>query len=123
MKKVLLVAAVLCFFGFKTEVSAQNRKNLKASERGVDTKTVRLKKQTPVNVSYDSSTTVLTVNFPQNSNGGTVEVFRDGVKVSAMTAGGGTTFSCMLDDYGEGEYDIIVNRGNTVLYSKNVSIR
>lgn len=77
----------------------------------------------PVHVSYDESSTILTVDFSHRSNGGTVEVYRDGVKVSAMTAGGGTTFSCMLNDYGEGDYDIIVSRGNTVVYSRNIIVR
>ncbi len=76
-----------------------------------------------VNVSYNISTTVLTVSFSSISNGGTVEVYRDGVIVAGITAGGGTTFSCMLNDYGEGDYNIIVSQGNTVVYSKNITIR
>ncbi|MCR4561490.1 MAG: hypothetical protein K5685_15590 [Bacteroidales bacterium] len=76
-----------------------------------------------VHASYDASTTVLTVNFADKFSGGTVEVFCNGAKVTGITAGGGTTFSCILKDYGEGDYDIIVSRGNTVVYSRNVSIR
>jgi len=77
----------------------------------------------PTQVSYDGSTTVFTVNFPQNSNGGTVEVLRNGAKVAGITAGGGTTFSCRLKDYGVGDYNIIVSRDNTVVYSKNITVR
>ena len=84
---------------------------------------IRPHRQNPIHVSYDESSTILTVDFSHCSNGGTVEVYRDGVKVSAMTAGGGTTFSCVLNDYGEGDYDIIVSRGNTVVYSRNVIVR
>ncbi|MBQ3657487.1 MAG: hypothetical protein II956_11670 [Bacteroidales bacterium] len=76
-----------------------------------------------VNVSYNISSTVLTVSFSSISNGGTVEVYRDGVIVAGISAGGGTTFSCMLNDYGEGDYYIIVSQGNTVVYSKNITIR
>lgn len=76
-----------------------------------------------VNVSYNISSTVLTVSFSSISNGGTVEIYRDGVIVAGISAGGGTTFSCMLNEYGEGDYYIIVSQGNTVVYSKNITIR
>jgi len=131
MKKViLLAAAMIAVSGAMTEASAQIGKRCKClGDRGrtiflpAPNRSIRPHRQIPVRVSYDESSTVLTVYFPQNSNGGTVEVYRDGLKVSAITAGGGTTFSCMLNDYGEGEYDIIVSKGNTVVYSKNVSVR
>ena len=57
------------------------------------------------------------------AEGGTVEVFCNGAKVTGITAGGGTTFSCILKDYGEGDYDIIVSSGNTVVYSRNIIVR
>ncbi len=76
-----------------------------------------------VNVSYDDSSTLLAVNFPSNTEGGTVEVFCNGSKVAGITTGGSTTFSCILKNYGEGDYDIIVSRGNTVVYSRNVIVR
>ena len=128
MKIVFLAAAIIAVSGAMTQASAQISKKYKGSEDGgnhmpMPQKSIRPHRQNPVHVSYDSSTTILTVNFPHNSDEGTVEVYRDGLKVSAMTAGGGTTFSCMLYDYGEGDYDIIVSRGNTVVYSRNVSVR
>lgn len=76
-----------------------------------------------VNVSYDTSTTVLTVNFSAVSSNGTVEILRNGSIVAGITAGGGTTFSCRLKDYGEGNYNIIVSDGKTVVYTKNITVR
>ena len=125
---VLLAAAMIAVSSAMTDASAQiSKKCIQSNDGGyrfhLPHRSIRPHRQIPVRVSYDESSTVLTVYFPQNSNGGTVEVYRDGLKVSAITAGGGTTFSCMLNDYGEGEYDIIVSKGNTVVYSKNVSVR
>ena len=128
MKTLLLMAAMIAVSGAMTQASAQISKKFKSAEDGghhmpLPQKNIRPGRQMPVRVSYDSSTTLLTVDFPQNSEKSTVEVYRDGVKVTGITAGGGTTFSCTLKDYGEGEYDIIVSKGNTVVYSKNVSVR
>ena len=85
-------------------------------------KSIKPHKPVSTSVTYNDVSTVLTVNFPSNAEGGTVEVYRDGVKVSAMTAGGGTMFSCTLQDYGTGNYDIIVSDKKTVIYTKNVII-
>lgn len=74
-------------------------------------------------VSYDAASTTLTVKFPSNSQGGTVEVYRDGAKVAGITTNGGTTFSCRLREYGAGNYNVIVSNGNTVVDSKNYTIR
>ena len=129
MKKVILLAAALiAVSGAMTQASAQISKKFKSAEDGghhmpLPQKNIRPGRQIPVRVSYDESSTLLTVNFPQNSEKSTVEVYRDGVKVTGITAGGGTTFSCTLKDYGEGDYAIIVSNGNTVVYSKNVSVR
>ena len=84
---------------------------------------IRPHRQNPIHVSYDESSTILTVDFSHRSTGGTVEVFCNGAKVTGITAGGGTTFSCILKDYGEGDYDIIVSSGNTVVYSRNIIVR
>jgi len=131
MKKViLLAAAMIAVSGAMTEASAQIGKRCKClGDRGrtiflpAPNRSIRPHRQIPVRVSYDESTTILTVNFPQNSEKSTVEVFHNGVKVTGITAGGGTTFSCTLKDYGLGDYYIIVSKGNTVVYSKNVSVR
>ena len=76
-----------------------------------------------VSVMFDASSTVLTVKFPNNSNGNTVEVYHDGAKVTRVTTNGGTTFSCTLRDYGTGSYNIIVSNGNTVIDSKNYTVK
>lgn len=128
MKTVLLAAAVIAVSGAMTQASAQISKKFIGSKDGGNHmpwphKSIKPYRQMSVSVSYDDSSTLLTVNFPSNTEGGTVEVYREGLKVSAMTAGGGTTFSCMLNDYGEGDYDIIVSNGNTVVYSRNISVR
>jgi len=129
MKKILLAAAIIAVSGAMTELSAQISTNSRDSEGDggrnypLPHKKPKPNKPTYINAFYDSSTTVLTVNFPQNSNGGTVEVLRNGAKVAGITAGGGTTFSCRLKDYGVGDYNIIVSRDNTVVYSKNITVR
>ena len=78
---------------------------------------------TTVNVAFDAASTVLTVSFPSNSQGGNIEVFRDGAKVTGITANGGTTFSCTLRDYGTGNYHVIVSSGNTVIDNKNYTVK
>ncbi len=128
--KVLKISAVFTalLFSSNSEVKAQSlcKSMLGKYHHTPDvrpSKCVKPAFKSSVRMSYDESSTLLTVNFPQNSNGGTVDVYREGLKVSAMTAGSGTTFSCTLKDYGEGDYDIIVSNGNTVVYSKNVTVR
>lgn len=74
-------------------------------------------------VSYDAASTTLTVKFPSKSQSGTVEVYRDGAKVAGITTNGGTTFSCRLREYGAGNYNVIVSNGNTVVDSKNYTVR
>lgn len=74
-------------------------------------------------VSYNSLSTVLTVKFRNFSQGGTVEVYRDGAKVAGITTKGGTTFSCRLREYGAGNYTVIVSNGKTVVDSKNFTVR
>lgn len=75
------------------------------------------------NVRYDAVSTMLTVSFPSNSQGGTVEVYRNGAKVTGATSNGGTTFSCILREYGEGNFTVIVYNGNTVIDNKNFTVR
>ena len=76
-----------------------------------------------ITVSFDASSTVLTVKFPSNSNRGTVEVYHDGAKVAGITANGGTTFSCTLREYGVGSYNVIVSNGNTVIDAKKYTVK
>jgi len=129
MKKVILLAAALiAVSGAMTQASAQISKKFKGEEDGGNHmpwphKSIKHHRQMPIYVSYDDSSTLLTVNFPSNTEEGTVEVFCNGSKVAGITTGGSTTFSCILKDYGEGDYDIIVSRGNTVVYSRNITVR
>ena len=125
MKTKFLISAVLLMLA---TVQATAQKRCKTQSQSGDKgkwypDPVRSVAHKSVHVSYDASTTVLTVNFADKSTGGTVEVFCNGAKVTGITAGGGTTFSCILKDYGEGDYDIIVSSGNTVVYSRNVIVR
>ena len=124
------MTATIAVFGTTTEASAQICKRCKCSGDREHTiflppphRSVRPNRQMPVSVSYDESSTILTVYFSQYSDDSTVEVFHNGAKVTGITAGGGTTFSCILKDYGLGDYDIIVSRGNTVVYSRNIIVR
>ena len=104
-------------FGISKKCKYSNTIFLSASHRNI-----RPYKQMSVNVSYEDSSTLLTVDFPFNTEGGTVEVFCDGSKVAGITTGGGTMFSCTLQDYGIGIYNIIVSNKKTVVYTKNVVI-
>ena len=138
MKKLLMTAAVLAATMMMTSVSAQVT-TCKAldndSDNDPDNKTVvydwsrkphkihrPTHKDVTADVSYDAASSFLTVSFPSNSQGGTVEVYRDGEKVAGITANGGTTFSCTLREYGVGNYTVIVYSGNTVVESKNYTV-
>lgn len=79
--------------------------------------------QTSVAVSYDATSTVLTVKFSSQSKGGVVDVYLNGAKVAGVTANSGTTFSCRLREYGTGNYNVIVSSGNTVIDNKNFTVR
>ena len=63
------------------------------------------------------------VKFSSSSHGGMVDVYRDGEKVAGVTANSGTTFSCILREYGDGNYNVIVSNGNTVVESKNFTVK
>ena len=77
----------------------------------------------PATVSYNAVSTVLKVKFSSHSHGGTVDVYHDGVKVAGITTNSGTTFSCILREYGTGNYNVIVSTGNTVVDSKNYTVQ
>ena len=74
-------------------------------------------------VNYDTASTTLTVKFQSNSQRGTVEGYRDDEKVAGITANSGTTFSCILREYGDGNYNVIVSNGNTVVESKSFAVK
>lgn len=74
-------------------------------------------------VSYNSTSTVLYMSFPGNSQGGRVEIFRNGTLVVDVKAPAGATLCYMLRNYGRGDYTIIVSSGNTVIYSKQATVK
>ena len=128
MKKLVLIAALIAATGAMTDVSAQDENGNKEGHNGWKNLPIphkSVKPHTPVsaNVSYDEASTILTVKFSSHSRGGMVEVYRDGAKVAGITANAGTTFSCVLREYGEGDYTVIVSNGNTVVDSRNFTVR
>jgi len=129
MKTIVLIAALIAASGAMTDVSAQIGICMRNSDRCKDWKhfphphkSIRTQGAS-VCVSYDASSTVLTVQFTSNLHGSTVDVYRDGEKVAGITANSGTTFSCVLREYGVGNYNVIVSNGNTVIDSKNFTVR
>jgi hypothetical protein len=124
---VLLATAIIAVSSAMTEASAQiSKKCIQSNDGGyrfhLPHRSIRPHRQIPVRVSYDDSSTLLTVNFPSNTEGGIVEVFCNGSKVAGIATGGGTTFSCTLKDYGAGTYNIIVSNKKTVVYTKTIVV-
>ena len=76
-----------------------------------------------IKVSYNSVSTVLNVAFPTNDQGGKIEIYRNGTRVVGVKAPAGTSLCYMLRNYGKGEYIIIVSQGNSVVYSKQVTVK
>ena len=74
-------------------------------------------------VSYNSTSTVLNVSFSANSQGGKVEIYRNGAKVVNTSAPAGASLSYVLRNYDKGDYTIIVSQGNMVVYSNNVIVK
>ena len=75
------------------------------------------------NVSYNSTSTVLNVSFPVNSQGGKVEIYSNGIKVVNATVPAGASLNYVLRNYGKGEYTIIVSQGNMVVYNRTMKVR
>ena len=74
-------------------------------------------------VNYNTSTTALTIRFPSNSQGGKVEIYRNGVKVVSTSVPADASLCYVLGNYGKGDYTIIVSQGNKVVYSNNVIVK
>ena len=133
MKRLFFMIAVMIAMGAVTETSAQIRKSMKMANRADNNdknapypqRNIRPFRfvQPSANVSYDAMTTILNVDFPTNSLGGTIEVFKNGSKIGTTTLNAGTSFGCLLMDYGKGQYNVIVSYGNTILYSKNIEVK
>ena len=131
MKKIIITAALLAATGIFTSTSAQVNSFAMSIDNGETDDSFRkphkICRPTPnkptANVSYDASTTTLTVKFLSNSRRGTVDVYRNGAKVAGVTANSGTIFSCKLREYGMGNYNVIISNGNTVIGSKNYIVK
>ena len=133
MKRILITTALFAAIGAMTETSAQNialmgnsNSNNDDNDKDWHVRPHRGKKNNlpfQTVTTYDAASTVLTVKFPSNSQGGTVEVYRNGAKVAGVTANSGTTFSCKLREYGTGNYNVVVYSGNTVIDSKNYTVK
>ena len=74
-------------------------------------------------VFYDSYSSVLDVTFSASSQGGKVEIYRNGVKVVNTTASADASLSYVLSNYGKGDYTVIVSSGNTVVYSGSYNVK
>ena len=80
------------------------------------------KRVNPASATYNSGSTELTVNLPA-TNGGKVEIYRNGTLVVSANASAGATLNYILRNYGTGNYTVLVSCGNTVVYSNNVEVK
>ncbi|MBO7478373.1 MAG: hypothetical protein J6U04_10625 [Salinivirgaceae bacterium] len=64
----------------------------------------------------------MTVKFPP-TNGGRVEIYRNGTKVIRSSAMPGATLNYVLRNYGKGNYTVIVSQGSSAVYYKNVIVK
>ena len=128
MKKVFFMAVLFAVSGMVAEVSAQTTESGTSGGSNNDDNTFHMPhkcpkpNQTP-QVSYNTASTVLNVSFPTNGQGGKVEIYRNGIKVVNTTAPAGTSLCYMLRNYGKGEFKIAVSQGNSVVYSKQVTVK
>ena len=128
MKKVFLMAALIAASGMVAEVSAQTTESGTSGGSNNDDNTFHMPHKCPKpnqtsQVSYNTASTVLNVSFPTNGQGGKVEIYRNGIKVVNTTAPAGTSLCYMLRNYGKGEFKIAVSQGNSVVYSKQVTVK
>ncbi len=80
------------------------------------------KRVNPASATYNSGSTELTVNLPA-TNGGKVEIYRNGTLVVSVNASAGATLNYILRNYGTGNYTVVVSCGNTVVYSNSVEVK
>ncbi|MBR3568112.1 MAG: hypothetical protein IKN94_07555 [Salinivirgaceae bacterium] len=76
-----------------------------------------------VTSTYNATTTTLTVRFPATSQGGKVEIYRNGAKVVSASAAAGATLNYVLRNYGKGNYTVVVSNGKTVVYSGSCNVK
>ena len=128
MKKVFFMAAILAVSGVMTNVSAQTtgrtltNNNIPDDDYHKPNRCLKQQYKIP-NVFYNSSTTILTLLFPSNGQGGKVEIYRNGAKVVNTKVPAGAMLNYALRDYGKGDYTIVVSQGNMVVYSKQVIVK
>lgn len=136
MKRIVLIVALIAATGIMTDTSAQIfnllsiandnvNNNGGSDEKGFHPHPHRGGKHRhpfQVETNYDEASTILTVSFSSRSNGVTVEIYRDGARITGIIANSGTTFSCILRDYGTGNYTVVVSYGNTVVGCKNYTV-
>ena len=124
MKKVIFMAAlIVAALGGTTKVSAQTMRVFKTNDDYFH-KPHRISQtnRTP-KVFYNSASTLLSVSFPTNAQGGRVEIYRNGTKVVNAAAPAGASLSYVLRKYGIGSYAIIVSSGKTVVYNNCVEVK
>ena len=124
MKKVFLMAAIFAVSGVTANTSAQTMGDVINSNGDIEHPRPHKspKPNTKPQVSYNSTSTVLNVTFSASSQGGKVEIYRNGVKVVNITAPAGASLSYVLRNYGKGDYTVIVSQGNTVVYSGSYNV-
>ena len=126
MKKVFFMAALFAVTGVVAEASAQIIGDA-IINRGGDTEHHKPHRSPNPNktpqVSYNSASTLLSVMFPTISQGGKVEIYRNGAKVVNVVAPAGASLSYVLHNYGKGEYTVIVSQGNTMVYNRTMKVR
>lgn len=125
-KKIVPLIAIAIFVGKTNEcVSAQLQDNNPTSNDKVWYQRPHKcpKPTSKPQVSYNSASTVLSVSFHGNRQGGKVEIYRNGAKVVSTAAPAGASLSFVLRNYGKGDYTVIVSQGNMVVFSNNVEVK
>lgn len=117
-----MAALIVAALGGTTKVSAQTMRVFKTNDDYFH-KPHRISQtnRTP-KVFYNSASTLLSVSFPTNGQGGKIEIYRNGTKVVNAAAQAGASLSYVLRNYGVGNYTVIVSQGNTVVYSENMRV-
>lgn len=123
MKKIVITAAIIAATGALTETSAQtNNGNHKHNLPGPH-RIHNHQNCGSAQVSFNPNTKELKVHIPASSQDGIVEITPSNAGKITSYVKAGTTFSCNIGNYGNGNCTIIVSSGNTVIYYKNINNR
>ncbi len=127
MKALLLAAALTVGIGAMTEASAQHpTKRMQCSLHNghknyhCPTKKYQLSRHASADVSFNSSTKVLTVTLTSDSQEGRVEICPSHSGKTTIMIRSGETIRYNLGNYCKSGCTVIVLCGNTVIYSKNI---